>query len=166
MCFSKNGKRIIIADKFGDVYASATENPDGKNRLITGHVSMILDTILSQDGKFLLTADRDEKIRVSRFPNCFQVENFCLGHTQFVSSICNPSFSPSTLISGGADTFICLWDFEKGVELDRFDLTPYITKVSPVAERLHQIPHDLISLFLHLLEGCIGHSCCPYCRLL
>lgn len=128
VCFSRDGKRIIIADKFGDVYANTTFESDG-NHLLTGHVSMILDTIMSHDGKFLLTADRDEKVRVSRYPNCFQVESFCLGHTQFVSAICIPSFSPSTMLSGGGDRFICLWDFEKGVELDRFDLTPYWSKV-------------------------------------
>ena len=30
--------------------------------------------------RYVLTADRDEKIRVSHFPQTFNIHGFCLGH--------------------------------------------------------------------------------------
>jgi tRNA (guanine-N(7)-)-methyltransferase subunit TRM82 len=67
-------------------------------RLIAGHVSMLFDIVsntlhmvhnklaqvLSSDEKYLISCDRDEKIRVSHFPNAFDIEAYCLGHTEWV----------------------------------------------------------------------------------
>lgn len=39
--------------------------------------------ILSPDNKFILTSDRDEKIRVSHFPLSDDIQAFCLGHTEY-----------------------------------------------------------------------------------
>jgi hypothetical protein len=39
--------------------------------------------VLSASERYLLTADRDEKIRVSRFPFTAQIEAFCLAHTEY-----------------------------------------------------------------------------------
>lgn len=54
---------------------------------LLGHVSMILDFCFSIDENFILTVDRDEKFRISRYPQTFVIENFCLGHTSFINSI-------------------------------------------------------------------------------
>lgn len=54
---------------------------------LLGHVSMLLDFCLSLNGKRILTADRDEKLRISRYPQSFVIDNFCLGHTSFISSV-------------------------------------------------------------------------------
>ena len=58
-----------------------------ENRLVfmvfPGVFSFVLQAI-SPDDRFLLTADRDEKIRVSCLPNCYHIHTFCLGHTQWV----------------------------------------------------------------------------------
>lgn len=53
-----------------------------KLKPIVGHVSMVTDMVLSADDKYVITADRDEHIRVSRFPNGYNIESFCLGHTE------------------------------------------------------------------------------------
>uniref|UniRef100_A0A915LRG8 Uncharacterized protein n=1 Tax=Meloidogyne javanica TaxID=6303 RepID=A0A915LRG8_MELJA len=37
----------------------------------------LLDFCISPNGKFVLTADRDEKIRISRFPQTYVIEGFC-----------------------------------------------------------------------------------------
>ena len=50
---------------------------------------MLLDIKLSKCGKFIITCDRDEKIRVSHYPNAYNIHNFCLGHTDFVTCIGN-----------------------------------------------------------------------------
>lgn len=52
---------------------------------------MVTDMVLSADERYVITADRDEHIRVSRYPNGYNIESFCLGHTEYVchlSSVC------------------------------------------------------------------------------
>ena len=36
--------------------------------------------LFSGDGKYVITGDRDEHIRVSRFPMGYVIERYCLGH--------------------------------------------------------------------------------------
>lgn len=58
---------------------SSHENPsDGQ--LILGHVSPLNAFLLSHDEKYIITADRDEHIRVSWYPQGYNIEMYCLGH--------------------------------------------------------------------------------------
>ncbi|RKP34936.1 hypothetical protein BJ085DRAFT_6614, partial [Dimargaris cristalligena] len=84
--------------------------------LILGHVSMILDLVVTADAKpYVITADRDEKIRVSKYPNSYTIQSFCLGHTAFVSTLaCLPTPSVPALVSGGGDGQIIVWNYEQG----------------------------------------------------
>jgi tRNA (guanine-N(7)-)-methyltransferase subunit TRM82 len=102
---SRDGKTILVADKFGDVFSypidppavtadtsvparsseprpkesqASHENPHGS--LVLGHASIITSLLLSHDGCYIITADRDEHIRVSRYPNGYNIERYCLGH--------------------------------------------------------------------------------------
>lgn len=84
---------------------------------ILGHLSMLLDVKLSNCGKFIITSDRDEKIRVSRFPNAYNIHNYCLGHTDFVTCIGLFSNFDNLLISGSGDGTLRIWDFLKGTEI-------------------------------------------------
>ena len=34
------------------------------------------------DQKYVITADRDEKIRISHFPNAYNIKAYCLGHNE------------------------------------------------------------------------------------
>ena len=66
---------------------------------------MLLDLKLTQDRRYVLTSDRDEKIRVSKFPNSYNIEGFCLGHTEFVSSLALvPGCNNRVLSSSGDGT--------------------------------------------------------------
>lgn len=38
--------------------------------------------VISKDDGHIVTADRDEKIRASRFPNAYNIETFFLGHEE------------------------------------------------------------------------------------
>ena len=62
---------------------------------------------ISLDTRFLFTADRDEKIRVCSFPNAYNIQSFCLGHTGFACITANFYF-PCLLTHGRFVTTIRL----------------------------------------------------------
>ncbi|KAH7926399.1 WD40 repeat-like protein [Leucogyrophana mollusca] len=130
--FTKNDD-ILVADKFGDVFRytlhpsdepstsqnpkrdalTSHENPSG-GQLVLGHASLLTAALLTPDQQFIVTADRDEHIRVSWYPEGYTIESYCLGHQKFVSAIHIPSFSPGTLVSGGGDPVLKVWDWMTG----------------------------------------------------
>ncbi|KAG0241522.1 tRNA (guanine-N(7)-)-methyltransferase non-catalytic subunit trm82 [Actinomortierella wolfii] len=82
---------------------------------ILGHVSMATDLALTRDNKYIITADRDEHIRVSHYPKGYIIETFCLGHTSFVSQVEHlPGHSDKYLVSSGGDGTFRVWEFLKG----------------------------------------------------
>jgi tRNA (guanine-N(7)-)-methyltransferase subunit TRM82 len=58
------------------------ENPIPGSVLILGHASHLSSMVLSRDDgeQYIITADRDEHVRVSWYPQGWNVERFCLGH--------------------------------------------------------------------------------------
>lgn len=102
-----------------------------EHQVIIGHVSLLTELISvtrpadSTVGKrnYILTADRDEHIRVSRgVPQAHVIEQFCFGHTSFVSSLCVPSFEPKVLVSGGGDNYLLVWDWLENQILQKVQL--------------------------------------------
>ncbi|KAL3842232.1 hypothetical protein ACJMK2_020271 [Sinanodonta woodiana] len=84
--------------------------------MVLGHLSILLDLALTPDDKFIVTCDRDEKVRISHYPNAYNIHAFCLGHTDFVRHIMYLSKS-NCLLSGSGDGTIRSWDLngqEKG----------------------------------------------------
>jgi len=112
--FSPDSKHILVADKNGDVYKFETETPS-EPKLLLGHLSMLLDIKMPSNGKYVITADRDEKIRVSKFPNSYNINNYCLGHTEFVTSIC--FLGEDLLLSGSGDGSVRVWRYLDGKEM-------------------------------------------------
>lgn len=148
---------ILVADKFGDVFSYPMDAPEipppvpkPKNSLenrksvashsnpslgtlIVGHTSSLLSMTLSRDERFLVTADRDEHIRVSHYPRGYNIERYCLGHTKYISAIHIHRHLPHLLISGGGDRALYFWDYLKGTLLHRLDVWEVVhgsTKVS------------------------------------
>ncbi|XP_047486063.1 tRNA (guanine-N(7)-)-methyltransferase non-catalytic subunit wdr4-like isoform X1 [Penaeus chinensis] len=137
---SSDSKMILVADKTGDVYhfplkggelevtsvchdkqeaspeSESQGNDEEKSNVpaLLGHLSMLLDVVISQDSRFVITCDRDEKIRVSHYPNSYNIQSFCLGHREFVTQIdILPSHS-NLLLSCSGDGTLRLWEYEKG----------------------------------------------------
>ena len=75
---------ILVADKTGDahVFDVGADGDGSGGRVILGHLSMLLDVAVSSCGRFVITCDRDEKIRVSNYPNAHSIHSYCLGHTE------------------------------------------------------------------------------------
>ncbi|CAI2187508.1 6582_t:CDS:10 [Funneliformis geosporum] len=115
--FNKDGSQIVTADKFGDVYSHPLDPPDDKHNvstLLLGHVSMVTDMVITPNNKYVITCDRDEHIRISKFPKGYNIESYCLGHNQFVSKIHILPWAMDLLVSAGGDDFIALWDYVSG----------------------------------------------------
>ncbi|KAJ8793595.1 hypothetical protein J1605_003603 [Eschrichtius robustus] len=72
---------------------------------------------VSPDDRYVLTADRDEKIRVSWAAAPHNIESFCLGHTEFVSRIFVVPDHPELLLSSSGDCTLRLWQYRSGREL-------------------------------------------------
>ncbi|PHH83624.1 hypothetical protein CDD82_6070 [Ophiocordyceps australis] len=102
--------------------------------LLLGHVSMLTSLALGEsDGRhYILTADRDEHIRVSRYPpQAHVIENFCLGHKQFVSNILIPPSRRDVLISGGGDHHLFVWDWKAGRLLFKTNVLNLAREIAP-----------------------------------
>jgi len=120
--FSRGSDCVLLGDKSGDVYSVQVKG--GAPSLLLGHLSQLLDLAISHAGDLVLTADRDEKIRVSRFPNAYNILNFCLGHTEFVTCLC--LVGEDQILSGSGDGTVRLWNYRDGVELYCQDVTQQV----------------------------------------
>jgi tRNA (guanine-N(7)-)-methyltransferase subunit TRM82 len=96
---------VVYADKFGHVHKFElapflTGNSTLKaeeHTLVLGHCSTLTDMKLSKDERYIITVDRDEKVRVSHWPNAYNIHTFCLGHTAYFLHFFSPSFCNNTI---------------------------------------------------------------------
>ncbi|KAK1755358.1 hypothetical protein QBC47DRAFT_383485 [Echria macrotheca] len=114
--------------------------PQFEHTLLLGHVSMLTAIAVakhpSEKRSLIITADRDEHIRVSRgHPSqAHIIETFCLGHEEFVSRLCIPPSRPELLISGGGDDDLFVWRWaEDGQLVGRAHLLRHVQEVVPEA---------------------------------
>ncbi|KAL1458137.1 hypothetical protein WDU94_008308 [Cyamophila willieti] len=137
--FSPDSRNIVVGDKTGDVFLYNIFS-DEKETALLGHLSMVLDIIMTNDGKHLITCDRDEKIRVSNYPNCYNIENYCLGHEQFVTNVQFLPHNNNILISCSGDGTVRLWDYLKGSLRDIHNFNNSRDKsITPIAETKNQL---------------------------
>ncbi|KAL5612400.1 hypothetical protein BROUX41_000073 [Berkeleyomyces rouxiae] len=110
--------------------SDAPEAPMFEHSLVLGHVSMLADVLVARgvgEGQatheFIITADRDEHIRVSRAPpQAYVVEGFCLAHKDFVSTLTIDESRPEILVSAGGDPEVFVWDWQRSELVGRTDL--------------------------------------------
>ncbi|KAF6815943.1 WD repeat domain-containing protein [Colletotrichum sojae] len=113
------------------------DEPAFEHTLLAGHVSMLTALTLAVKGsrRYIVTADRDEHIRLSRYmPYAHIIEGFCLGHSNFVSALALPT--EDVLVSGGGDTELFVWDWEAGKVLSKFHLLEQIQQVDKEATKV------------------------------
>ncbi|KAE8376704.1 guanine-N(7)--methyltransferase non-catalytic subunit trm82, partial [Aspergillus bertholletiae] len=115
-----------------------------EHQLLLGHVSLLTDVAfvtVPQDGNsgqkrsYILTGDRDEHIRVSRYPQAHIIEGYCLGHTAFLTKLCIPPSAPDTLISGGGDGYLLVWKWTEGRILQKVPLVEQESETTQVTVR-------------------------------
>ncbi|KAL7641413.1 UNVERIFIED_CONTAM: hypothetical protein RMT77_008553 [Armadillidium vulgare] len=170
--FAPDSSAIVVADKTGDVYLYPISGTDKVLKGITsyaqdsnidvepgpepllGHLSMLLDLVLTDDGKYLITCDRDEKIRVSSYPNCYNIHTFCLGHTEFVSHIKLLQESQTThLLSASGDGKVILWNYLTGENLCILNLKEMLESYyQSSCLSVDQVKNILSSTYINILE--------------
>lgn len=132
-------RKQIESEKVKAGEASKSEGPSFELNLLLGHVSMLTSLLIaeSQGKKYILTADRDEHIRVSRYiPQAHIIEAFCLGHKEFISEMLVPPGHSDILISGGGDEDIFIWDWKAGAILSRTNLLSLAREVAPQTSKV------------------------------
>ena len=135
----------------------STTTSTTKRKLLLGHTASMLtalnvvptstttssppiNNLNKQKQQFILTADRDEKIRISHFPQTYNVHGYLLGHSSFISTMdailttatannnCSSSAttgkeeeegssSRALCVTGGGDGTVRLWDYETCKEI-------------------------------------------------
>jgi len=111
---------VAITNSDDDDECGDSETTAGN--ILLGHVSLLTDLNISFDGRFLATCDRDEKIRISHFPNAYNIRTFLLGHTSFVTSVLFLPNSSDLILSTGGDSTVRLWNISSGKQLDSLQL--------------------------------------------
>ncbi|KAL2935812.1 hypothetical protein RDABS01_018930 [Bienertia sinuspersici] len=155
VAISKDEQYVCFADKFGVVWivdlVGLAENQPGSNKKaaeLFGHYCSIITSLeFSPNGSFIVSADRDFKIRVSVFPRSplkgvHEIQSFCLGHSEFVSCLTfvhNSDFPQGFLVSGSGDSTVCLWDVTSGLAL----CTSEVGKEANLSEEAHPAVIDL-----------------------
>jgi tRNA (guanine-N(7)-)-methyltransferase subunit TRM82 len=119
----------------------AQENPPVKTKeplefahsLILGHVSMLTDIVIASSStngsrQFVITADRDEHIRVSRWiPQSYVIKGFCLGHKEFVNKLC--LVPGDILLSAGGDDEVYVWEWLNMRLITKINISDAVSKI-------------------------------------
>ncbi|KPJ03719.1 tRNA (guanine-N(7)-)-methyltransferase subunit wuho [Papilio xuthus] len=111
--FSPQSDHIFVADKTGDVLMYDISKEDDGIKLL-GHLSLLLNVLQTSDRKFIISSDRDEKIRVSCYPNTYNIHTYCLGHTEFVNHLEFLPHNNKYLTSTSGDGTVRCWDYVTG----------------------------------------------------
>ena len=118
MCITNSEKDILFADKSGCVYTMPLKDTEidlCELSPILGHCSILACVTTSATDKYVITADSEGKIRVSNYPNAYNIHSFLLSHSEFVSHVSLLPVCPDRILSGSGDGSIKLWDFESSV---------------------------------------------------
>ncbi|KAH6606587.1 trna methyltransferase [Trichoderma cornu-damae] len=127
-------KQAELASESKD--AGSSGGPGFELNLLLGHVSMLTALVLGeqQGRRYILSADRDEHIRVSRYiPHAHIIENFCFGHKEFINDMVISPTRQGILVSGGGDECVFVWDWLAGKQLFKASVLSLAQELAPEA---------------------------------
>lgn len=125
--FTSDGEHVLVADRFGDVhsfsvaeaFSASSSSPMSPVTLaddarpLLGHFSTV--PALAASASFVASGDRENRIRISCYPRCYDIHRFCMGHTDFITRLVWTR--NDLLLSGSGDGSVRLWDPADGSEL-------------------------------------------------
>ncbi|KAE9018715.1 hypothetical protein PR003_g13385 [Phytophthora rubi] len=116
---------VVVGQKTGEAVAVPFPDVDRDLKTLLGHTtSMVTHVAVNHDSSLLLTADRDEKLRVSRFPNAAIIESYCLGHAASLTKVACSAVTPELVVSTSMDNTLKLWEMKTGKLLASETLLP------------------------------------------
>jgi tRNA (guanine-N(7)-)-methyltransferase subunit TRM82 len=123
------------------ITTAAPAKPPFQLTLLLGHVSLLTALLAiripdaacaSGHRDYLITADRDEHVRITRGPpQTHVIEGFCWGHAAFVSRLCvleggrrqeEEGGRQEVLVSGGGDPALFVWRWREGRLLGKVEV--------------------------------------------
>lgn len=107
---------------------SAREDVPKNCRLLLGHTASMLTGVRVVHSHVasgrtqckILTSDRDEKVRVSSFPDAFRIEGYLLGHEAFISALdvaTDAKHRTPRCVTCSGDGTVRLWDYDQFQEV-------------------------------------------------
>lgn len=104
---------LFLLEKTGDLLKVLES---GKTQFLLGHLFMFSDVkfALNSDGSkilYIISADRDEKIRLTNYPDTFEIERFCFGHKHFIKRILLAG--DKMFVSIDQENNLILWNLNK-----------------------------------------------------
>ncbi|XP_052801099.1 tRNA (guanine-N(7)-)-methyltransferase non-catalytic subunit wdr4-like [Mya arenaria] len=120
VAFPDSEAEVVVADRTGDVYQFSMKETQTDGQLILGHLSMVLDLCFVGGDEYIVTCDRDEKVRISCYPNSYNIRSYCLYHTEYVSQLLYLE-DRDLLVSGSGDDRLAFWDIDGNLLYDSFE---------------------------------------------
>lgn len=92
-----------------------------EHRVLLGHVSLLTDVQVAsraaeggKERRYVLTADRDEHVRISRYPQAHIIEGYCLGIQEFVSRLCVLPWASQWVAVGTGEPSMRVYEWSSG----------------------------------------------------
>ena len=117
-CETQKEDVILVNDKVGDVraYRATAELLSKSSAFLLGHTASVGTCLdLSPNGECLASGDRDEKVRLSKFPCTLVINAYLTGHDNFISSVTFIQ-NGTAVLTGSGDGSLALWDAQTGAE--------------------------------------------------
>jgi len=110
----------------------ADEGCSAEPQLLFSHLAIVTAMVMTQSGRFIITGDNHEKIRVSCYPQAAEIHSFCLGHLGQITSLAcaNDQFVMST----SSDCTLRVWRLEDGQQFLSHSLGAAASSFCLVAE--------------------------------
>ena len=119
VCVSQDSATVVASDKFGEVVTLAT-SPAAEGataKFLLGHMSLVTSMVLVEGDQYVVTADRDEHVRVSHFPDAYDIHTVLLGHKVFVTAVAASTGRKGLVVSGDGKGEIRVWRYTDSVEV-------------------------------------------------
>lgn len=125
---------LVTSDRGGEAWGLDFPALSGQVLLLGHTASIISEVLISSDSKRIISADRDEKIRVTNFPQTDSIHGFCLGHSNVVTSIAFTDNTSKFLVSCGWDNTMRLWNVETCSLLDTITFPSQESTAGPASD--------------------------------
>ncbi|KAL7716171.1 tRNA (guanine-N(7)-)-methyltransferase non-catalytic subunit [Entamoeba marina] len=121
---------FLVSDKFGDVFRfkpndlpTKEQDPNQlkdtvSNFIIISHFSLITSLAKTVKGNAIITTDRDEKVRITRYPRTDIIQALGYGFVEFVTSaVCGEINNIPFVVCGGGDGSLKIFNVVTGDEM-------------------------------------------------